>query len=226
MNKIIIAIDGFSACGKSTTAIGVAEKLNYKYIDSGAMYRAVTLYCIENNIDVNNNNAVSSILGNLNIEFQTNNSGNSEIYLNGEKIENKIREMSVSKLVSEVARIPEVREKMVAMQQEYGKNKGIVMDGRDIGTNVFINAELKFFLTANFDVRVERRLKELMEKNLDSNREEVIENLKKRDEIDQNRKDNPLVKAKDAILMDTSAMSIEGQINEVVQKAKKIIEAI
>lgn len=223
LKKIIIAIDGFSGCGKSTTARGAAAQLHYKYIDSGAMYRAVTLYFIQNDIDYKVEKEVESALNNIDISFEINKeNGNSEVLLNGKNVEKQIRSMDVSNLVSEVSAIKIVREKLVADQRSMGEEKGIVMDGRDIGTNVFPKAELKYFLRANTDVRVERRYKELLEKGQKAEKEDIMNNLLDRDEKDQSRKDNPLKRAEDAIIMDTSYLEIEEQIKTVVDKAKSL----
>ncbi len=226
MKDIIIAIDGHSGCGKSTTAKGVAKELEYSYIDSGAMYRAVTLYFIQNKVNFENNEEVVNALLDIDLAFSySKERGLSEILLNGVNVEKQIRSMDVSKLVSPVSSLVAVRHQMVAQQRKMGNSKRIVMDGRDIGTNVFPNAELKFFVTADIDVRVERRMKELEEKGLSANFDDVKANLLSRDEQDQNRKENPLIKADDAILMDTSKMAIVEQIELVRKEALKIINA-
>lgn len=220
MRKIIIAIDGYSACGKSSTAKRVAAALNYGYVDTGAMYRAVTLYFMDNYIDLTNPKSVSKALSEINITFQRNEStGQNETYLNGLNVESKIREMEISQKVSEVAAIKAVRESMVKQQQKMGKSKGIVMDGRDIGSVVFPDAELKIFMNADFDVRAERRQKELFDKDNLVDLDEVKENLRKRDKIDTTREESPLVKPKDSIEVDTTHMFLEEQVDHIVQLA-------
>ena len=194
--KIVIAIDGFSSCGKSTMAKELARKIGYVYIDSGAMYRAVTLYCIDNDLfenDTVNESELQKVINTLQITFKINpESGKPETYLNGENVENEIRSMRVSDKVSQVSAIPFVREAMVAQQQALGKQKGVVMDGRDIGTTVFPDAELKIFVTASPETRAQRRLDELQKKGSNVSFEEVLDNVKKRDYIDQNREISPL----------------------------------
>jgi cytidylate kinase len=225
VNKIIIAIDGYSSCGKTTTAKGVAEALNYRFIDTGAMYRAVTLYMIENNIDVQNENAVNKALDAVEIDFEVNEeNGSSEILLNGRYVEKQIRNMTVSYLVSKVSKWPAVRHKMVAQQRKMGAQKAIVMDGRDIGTNVFPNAELKVFVTAEIETRVARRMLEFQSKNEQIDAQEIRKNLEQRDLIDQTRKENPLMQANDAILLDTTHMGIEEQIQWVLEKTESQIK--
>lgn len=212
MKKIVIAIDGFSSCGKSTLAKDLAAKIGFAYIDSGAMYRAVTYYFLTNGIDINDHGQVQKALENINIRFKRVSDGSNATYLNGENVEFDIRKMEVSSRVSEVAAIPEVRKKLVEQQREMGVDKGIIMDGRDIGTVVFPHAELKIFLTADVDVRVDRRYRELLEKKLDITKEAVKENLEKRDLIDSTRDDSPLRQAEDAILIDNSHLSPEQQL--------------
>ena len=189
--KIVIAIDGFSSCGKSTMAKELARKIGYVYIDSGAMYRAVTLYCIDNDLfenDTVNESELQKVINTLQITFKINpESGKPETYLNGENVENEIRSMRVSDKVSQVSAIPFIREAMVAQQQALGKQKGVVMDGRDIGTTVFPDAELKIFVTASPETRAQRRLDELQKKGSNVSFEEVLDNVKKRDYIDQNK---------------------------------------
>lgn len=223
--KITIAIDGFSACGKSTTAKGVAEKLSYAYIDTGAMYRAVTLFFLQEGVDTENTKRVAESLNEINIDFRYIPEKQARlIHLNGQLVEKQIRSMDVSNLVSLVSSLRPVRQKMVAMQREMGKEGGVVMDGRDIGTNVFPNADLKFFITARPDARVDRRFEELKSKGIEADREAIRKNLVERDRMDQSRTENPLIKADDAIILDTSDISIEEQIDIVVSKAKEIIE--
>lgn len=226
MKNIVIAIDGYSACGKSSTAKAVAAILNYSYIDTGAMYRAVTYYFIENYISFDNPKAVLQALENIHIDFVYNpKKACSETYLNGLNIETAIRKMEVSNLVSEVSTIAEVRHALVAQQRKLGKRKGVVMDGRDIGTVVFPEAELKIFMTADFHTRAVRRQKELLEKNVLVDLEEVMENLRKRDLIDTTRKESPLQKAQDAIEIDTTYLTFEEQVEEILQiAAGRIIE--
>jgi len=224
MKKIIIALDGHSACGKSTLAKFLAKELSYVYIDSGAMYRAVTLYCLENDIlsddGAYDKDEVVNALKNINISFNYNRTtGKSDTYLNGLRVEETIREMRVSNHVSAISKIKEVREKLVEFQQKLGKNKGIVMDGRDIGTVVFPDAELKLWITASIDVRAARRYKEYLEGGHNVSLEEVIENVKSRDFNDSNRKESPLVRAEDAIEIDNSHLSKE----ETLQKAINLV---
>lgn len=221
--KIIITIDGWSSCGKSTLARQLAKELGYVYIDSGAMYRAITLYFLRNHIDWTDTKEVKNALKNIKIEFHTNpKSMQSEIYMNEENVEYLIRDMVIAEKVSDVAAIKEVRTFAVAQQQQMGKKKGIVMDGRDIGTTVFPDAELKIFMTADIAVRVERRFRELFEKNPNISLEEVKANLEMRDYIDSNREVSPLRKAKDAIELDNSAISMEEQLAFAVGLVKKL----
>lgn len=212
MKKIVIAIDGFSSCGKSTLAKDLAAKIGFAYIDSGAMYRAVTYYFLTNGIDINDQDQVQKALKKINIRFKRVSDGTNATYLNGENIEFEIRKMEVSSMVSEVAAIPEVRKKLVEQQREMGIDKGIIMDGRDIGTVVFPNAELKIFLTADVDVRVDRRYRELLGKKMYITKEAVKENLEKRDLIDSTRDDSPLKQADDAILINNSRLTPEQQL--------------
>lgn len=223
MKKITIAIDGFSSCGKSTMAKDLAREIGYIYIDSGAMYRAVTLYCLENNLfDKDNNVKEESLekkINDIDISFRFNPStGRPDTYLNGIKVEEKIRGMEVSSRVSPVSAIPFVREALVRQQQEMGKEKGIVMDGRDIGTTVFPEAELKVFVTASAEIRAQRRFEELKAKGENPNFNDILENVKQRDYIDQNRKVSPLRKAEDAIILDNSNMTVEQQKEWLLQQ--------
>lgn len=221
MENIIIAIDGFAACGKSTTAKLVAEKLGYAYIDTGAMYRAVTLYFIRHQIDFQSAQEVTKALNNISINFVFDEASQStQTYLNGENVEFDIRMMDVTKKVSEVAAISDVRSFLVAQQQEMGNNKRIVMDGRDIGTVVFPNAELKVFMTADMEARAVRRQNELQKKGRTVALEEIIENLSTRDFIDSNREDSPLRKANDAHVIDTSNITIDDQVNQIIELVK------
>ena len=233
MNKIIIAIDGYSACGKSTTAKAVAKKLGYIFIDSGAMYRAITLYFTEYNITITNEKEVQKALSNIHIEFRFNaTSDTNEIYLNGFNVENQIRTLEIAKKVSEVSAIRAVRVAMVKLQQQMGKNKGLVMDGRDIGTDVFPNAELKIFMTANKTIRAERRQKELLEKGEVVGLDEVIENIEKRDLLDSTRKESPLRKAPDAWELDNTHLNMQQQVDVVLRwveeklKAQKVLNKL
>ena len=222
MKKIIITIDGWSSCGKSTLAKQLAKELNYIYVDSGAMYRAITLYFLRNHIDWTNQEEVLEALHNISLDFQYNpRNERSEIYLNGENVEYVIRDMVVAEKVSDVAAIKEVREFAVAQQQHMGKGKGIVMDGRDIGTVVFPDAELKIFMTADNSVRVERRFREMYEKNPNITLEEVKSNLEMRDYIDSHREVSPLRKADDAIILDNTNLTPTEQF----KKALKLVES-
>lgn len=219
MKKINIAIDGFSSCGKSTLAKQLAKKLNYLYIDSGAMYRAITLYFLRNHTNWTNTVEVEEALQNITLRFETNpKTGDSEMYLNDENVEYVIRDLVIAEKVSEVAAIKPVREFAVKQQQEMGKSKGVVMDGRDIGTTVFPDAELKIFMTADIAVRVERRFKELYAKNPNITIEEVKDNLEMRDYIDSNREFSPLRKADDAFVVDNTNLTPNEQLSIVFDK--------
>ena len=219
--KIIIAIDGFSSCGKSTLAKELATKLGYHYIDSGAMYRAITLYFLRNEVNYKEHSEVIDALANIHLSFEYNEAtGRSEIHLNDENVERYIRDLIVAEKVSEVAAIKEVRSFAVAQQKKMGKKKGIVMDGRDIGTVVFPDAELKIFMTADNAVRVQRRFKEMIEKNPATTMEEVKANLEMRDYIDSHREVSPLRKADDAIVLDNTRLTEEEQF----KKALKLIQ--
>ncbi|MGN6476172.1 MAG: (d)CMP kinase [Flavipsychrobacter sp.] len=216
-HKIIIAIDGYSSCGKSTLAKELAAKLGYQYIDSGAMYRAITLYMLRNNIDIKETGEVMDALANIHLNFHLNESTNkSEIFLNDENVEHQIRDMIVAEKVSDVAAIREVRAFATAQQKKLGKKKGIVMDGRDIGTTVFPDAELKIFMTADPAVRVKRRFEELYAVNPSITLEEVKHNLELRDYIDSNRDVSPLRQAEDAIVLDNSSLTREEQLEKVL----------
>jgi CMP/dCMP kinase len=221
MKKIIIAIDGFSGCGKSSTAKAVANELGYKFIDTGAMYRATTLYFIENYISLTDPKAISKALSEIDITFVYSEKDQcSHTFLNGKNVEKEIRTMRVNELVSPVAAIKEVRHEMVAQQKKMGKSKGIVMDGRDIGTNVFPDAELKIFVNASIDVRVHRRQQELLDKKIIASLEEIKTNFEERDLIDSTRKENPLTKAVDAIELDTTYLSFDAQVQFVLEHYK------
>ncbi|HEV3413898.1 MAG TPA: (d)CMP kinase [Puia sp.] len=214
MEKIIITIDGWSSTGKSTLAKQLAKELNYVYIDSGAMYRAITLYFIRHHVDWTIPQAVVEALKHIQVEFVANHkNGQTEMWLNGENVEYVIRDLVVAEKVSEVAAVKEVREFAVARQQEMGKKKGIVMDGRDIGTVVFPHAELKIFMTADEPVRVQRRFKELYEKNPNITLAEVKQNLAHRDYIDSHREISPLRQAEDAVVLDNSHLTIKQQLH-------------
>ena len=218
MQRIIITLDGYSSCGKSTLARELANELNYVFIDSGAMYRAVTLYFLRQHVDWNNSAEVIKGLSEIVLEFQYNRAtGQCDMFLNDENVEALIRDMLVSEHVSEVAAIKEVREFGVAQQQKMGEKKAIVMDGRDIGTTVFPDAELKIFVTADPAVRVERRFKELYAKNTNITIEEVQANLEMRDYIDSNREFSPLRKADDAVILDNSNLTREEQLAIALQ---------
>ena len=225
MKNIIIAIDGYSSCGKSTLANQLAKELNYIFIDSGAMYRAITLYFLRNHIDWNKANEVAKGLLEIHLDFEYNDEKNqSHIILNGEDVSALVRDMLVSENVSAVSTIKEVREFAVAQQQQMGKKKAIVMDGRDIGTTVFPNAALKIFITADIAVRVERRFKEMLEKGIIATIEEVQNNLEMRDYIDSNREFSPLRKADDAVVLDNSNMTREEQLKLALGWAKEKID--
>lgn len=230
MKRIIIAIDGFSSCGKSTMAKDLAKEIGYIYIDSGAMYRAVTLYCIENGIFDSNNNIqeekLKESIADINITFKLNKeTQRPDTYLNGILVEDKIRTMEVSSRVSPVAALGFVREALVKLQQSMGKEKGIVMDGRDIGTAVFPDAELKIFVTASAEIRAQRRYDELKAKGMEASYEEILHNVEERDKIDQTRKVSPLRKADDAILLDNSNMTIAEQKEWLRNEFEKAINA-
>jgi cytidylate kinase len=216
--KLIITIDGWSSCGKSTLAKQLAKHLGYVYVDSGAMYRAITLYFLRNHVDWTDTKDVKKALKEITLELEYNKDDNcTQIYLNGENVEYVIRDLVVAEKVSEVAAIKEVREFAVAQQQQLGKKKGLVMDGRDIGTVVFPDAELKIFMTADNSVRVERRFRELYEKNPNVTVEEVKANLEMRDYIDSNREVSPLRKAHDAIVLDNTNLTEEEQLKLALQ---------
>lgn len=221
MSKITIAIDGYSSCGKSTLAKALAAKLGYSYVDTGAMYRAITLFCLRNNILVDGEldvTALEEALPHIHVSFQFNPiTRTSETYLNGENVEKELRTMEVSGNVSQVSAVKEVRSKMVALQRALGRDKGVVMDGRDIGTNVFPNAELKLFMMADKEVRVQRRLDELTSKGQQVSFDEVRKNLEDRDYQDTHRKENPLSKARDAIVLDNTDLNREQQLEYVLK---------
>jgi cytidylate kinase len=221
MSKITIAIDGYSSCGKSTLAKALAQKLHYHYIDTGAMYRAVTLYCLRNNIISNSiidNEELFNSLDKITVSFIYNTeTKTSEVFLNDEHVEREIRTMEVANNVSAISSIKEVRSKMVAIQRQMGQNKGVIMDGRDIGSHVFPNAELKLFMTADENIRTQRRLDELSSKGEYHTFEDVKQNLKKRDFDDTTRKENPLIQAEDAIVLDNTDITKEEQLDFVIK---------
>lgn len=222
MKKIIIAIDGLSGCGKSTTAKAVAKALRYTYIDSGAMYRAVTLYFLNNNTNLQNNLDIQQSLERADIEFRVSNGDwNQRVYLNGKDVEEEIRGMAVTEQVSEVSKIKEVREAMVAKQRMLASDKGVVMDGRDIGSVVFPDAELKIFMSANLDVRAERRQLELEGRGQPADIAHIRANLAKRDHLDSTREVSPLIKAEDAKEIDTSNLEFEDQVALILELARK-----
>ena len=227
--KIVIAIDGFSSCGKSTFAKAIAARLGYIFIDTGAMYRAVTLYALEQGAIVEgkvDEAAVVALLPEVNITFRFNaERGASDVYVNGELAEDKIRTIEVSNCVSSVSSIREVREKLVAMQQQMGRERGVVMDGRDIGTVVFPDAELKIFMTAEPKVRAERRYAELTAKGDKVTMEEILENVISRDKADMERAISPLRQAEDAVVLDNSYMSVEEQMAWFMERYEQIVKA-
>lgn len=228
--KLIIAIDGHSSCGKSTLAKDLAKHFKYRYIDTGAMYRAVTLFALQENL-INNNKINEEKLkkafkeNKIKIDFVYNPQENkSETSLNGINVENIIRGIEVSNYVSPIAVIPFVRQELVSQQRKMGKDGGIVMDGRDIGTNVFTDADLKIFLTADAEIRAERRYKELKEKGYNASFEDILKNVKERDHIDSSRKTNPLKQAHDAVLLDNSKITIAEQTNTAIDLVNKILQ--
>lgn len=218
MRKIVIALDGYSSCGKSTTAKRVASKLGYSFIDTGAMYRAVSLYFHENHISFTNPKEIEKALSEIHIHFEFNDkSGKSDVFLNGLNVESEIRKMYISNMVSEVSAITAVRKAMVAQQQRMGKKRGLVMDGRDIGTKVFPDAEVKIFMTAEANIRAQRRQVELLEKGEIVDLDDILANIKKRDLIDSTREEGPLMKAIDATDLDTSFMTLDEQVDFVIE---------
>lgn len=216
MNNLIIAIDGPAGAGKSTIAKIISKELNINYIDTGAMYRAITYKCLKNNIDINNTEEVINMAKDTEINFRDNN-----IYLDNEVVNEEIRTVEVSNNVSNVAKIKEVRYLMVDVQRKIGENNSVVLDGRDIGSYVFPNADYKFFLVATPEERGSRRYKELLEKGYEVNLDEIINDIIKRDKIDSNREFAPLVKAEDALEIDTTGKSIEEVVSEVVSKIRR-----
>ena len=229
MKKIIIAIDGFSSCGKSTMAKDLAREIGYIYVDTGAMYRSVTLFALRNNL-FNEDGTIKlaeleSRVSDINISFRLNpETGRPDTYLNGENVEQEIRQMEVSSHVSPIAAVPSVRATLVAQHQKMGDEKGIVMDGRDIGTVVFPNAELKIFVTASAEVRAQRRFDELKAKGTDADFAEILKNVQERDYIDSHRETSPLRKADDAIELDNSNISIAEQKEWLMEQYKKAVQ--
>lgn len=231
-NKIIIAIDGFSSCGKSTMAKEFANAIDYIHVDSGALYRAITLFALQNNLinrkdGIINEVALKKLISNINIYFKPNSkTGKSETILNSVNVENEIRSMEIANFVSKISSISFVRKFVDCTLRKFGEEKGIIMDGRDIGTTVFPNAELKIFVTADTKVRAERRLKELLEKGTNISLDEVIKSIEERDFNDQNRKESPLVRAEDAIVLDNSKLTREQQSKWLLETFLNKIENI
>jgi CMP/dCMP kinase len=219
LKKIVIAIDGYSACGKSTTAKQVANVLGYRYIDTGAMYRAVTLQFLDRHVALTNPREITRVLDDTHITFNLNGQKESETFLNGLNVEKKIRSMRVSEMVSQVSTVKQVRDTMVELQRKMGKEKAVVMDGRDIGTTVFPQAELKLFMTADMLVRAFRRQRELLERNQMVDLDDVMDNLVQRDKIDTTRSESPLRQASDAVVIDTTFITLDEQVDEVVRLA-------
>ena len=227
MRKIVIAIDGYSSCGKSTTAKAVAAELGYAYIDTGAMYRAVTLYLLEHDIRFDDLPRIEQALHELHISFKHNRkTGRNELCLDNKIREDEIRQMRISNLVSEVSSIPAVRHAMVAQQQRMGRKRGVVMDGRDIGTTVFPDAEVKIFMTADVLTRAERRQAELAVKGEQVPVEDIVENLRKRDHLDSTRTESPLRRAADAVMLDTTHMMIDEQVDFVLERVSAMLFAL
>lgn len=220
--NIIVAIDGYSSCGKSTLAKALAKKLHFIYVDSGAMYRAVTLYFLRNHTDLSNHDLIIDALEHIDLNFHSRDY-QSHILLNGEEVSEEIRQMPVSENVSKIAAIKEVRQAMVKQQQKMAKSKNMVMDGRDIGTTVFPNAQVKLFMTADPKIRAERRYKELLSKGEKVELEEIFENLAHRDYLDTTREESPLVRADDAIILDNTDLSEEEQLNFALDKIKPFL---
>ena len=222
MKKIIVAIDGYSGTGKSSTAKEVARQLGYVYVDSGAMYRAVTYHFIENKVDVSNEDKVIAELQNISLKFK-NTKGRNMLFMNEQIMDSNLRTMEVNGLVSEVSVLSNVRKELVSQQQNIGKKRGIVMDGRDIGTVVFTDAELKVFMVASIDVRGKRRRLELLKNDIDIPLDEIMLNLKRRDQIDSERAVGPLTKAESALEIDTSDLTFDQQVSKIVDQAKSRI---
>ena len=226
MKQLVIAIDGYSSCGKSTTAKAVAAELRYAYVDTGAMYRAVTLHLLENDIPFDDLTRIAAVVAELGISFRAQlGTGRNELWLNGINREDDIRQMRISNLVSEVSVIPLVRHAMVAQQQQMGRKRGVVMDGRDIGTTVFPDAEVKIFMTADMTLRAQRRQEELAAKGELVPLDDIIENLRKRDYIDSTRAESPLRRAADAVLLDTTHITITEQVDFVLDRVSSALFA-
>jgi CMP/dCMP kinase len=225
MGKIVVAIDGYSGCGKSSTAKAVARDLGFTYIDSGAMYRAATLHFLNNYLSASNPQDVIKGLKTLDISFHFNpETGTQETYLNGLNVEDEIRSMPVSEKVSEIATVKEIRKELVAQQKRLGKKKGVVMDGRDIGSVVFPEAELKIFMTADLETRSMRRQQELFERGELVELEDIKKNLAERDRIDSSRAESPLIRVPEAVEIDTSNLTFDRQVAQIVQLAKDVID--
>jgi cytidylate kinase len=222
INHIIVAIDGYSSCGKSTLAKALAKKLHFIYVDSGAMYRAVALYFLRNHVDLNDHDQIINALKNIHLNFHSRDY-QTHITLNDEEVSDEIRQMPVSESVSSVAAIHEVRKEMVKQQQRMGRSKNIVMDGRDIGTAVFPDAPIKFFMTADPKIRAERRYKELLPKNPEITLEEVFENIAHRDYQDTTRAESPLVRAEDAIILDNTDLTPDEQLMFALSKVEPFL---
>jgi CMP/dCMP kinase len=228
MKKLIIAVDGYSSCGKSTMAKSLAKKLKYTYVDSGAMYRAASLFCLQNGLlkdGILDEKTLKARLDEIDVTFRTNAEGLSQTYLNGVNVEREIRNMEVSYAVSVVSAVGFVREKMVALQRKAGANGGIVMDGRDIGTVVFPQADLKIFVTADAKIRAQRRYDELVEKGQAENFDVILKNIEHRDRVDTTRKESPLRKAEDAIEMDNGRFNLEEQDAWLLEQVNTILKS-
>jgi len=221
--NIVVAIDGYSSCGKSTLAKALAKKLHFVYVDSGAMYRAVTLYFLRNLVDITSEKAVAEALENIHLDFHARDY-ETHITLNGEEVSNEIRDMKISELVSPVSALKKVRTEMVKQQQRMGKTANIVMDGRDIGTTVFPDASLKIFMTADPKVRAERRFKEMVAKGDSISLEEVFENLAHRDFLDTTRTESPLKRAEDAIILDNTELTPEEQLSFALNQVEPFLQ--
>ena len=224
ITKITIAVDGHSSCGKSTVAKEIAASFGLIYIDTGAMYRAVTLFALQNGLidgDLVDSEGLQARMDSINIELRKNSNGDIETFLNGQNIEKEIRQIEVSSKVSAVSSLPFVRQKMVKIQQEMGRNGGVILDGRDIGTVVFPNADLKIFMTAAPEIRAMRRFEEMQQKGEKVTYEEILENVKSRDHADSTRKESPLVKADDALLLDNSHLNREEQMSWILERLKE-----
>lgn len=222
VKNIVVAIDGYSSCGKSTLAKALAKKLHFVYVDSGAMYRAVTLYFLRNNTDLNHHDLIIDALDHIDLNFHSRDY-QSHILLNGEEVSEEIRQMPVSENVSRIAAIKEVRKAMVRKQQKMGKSKNMVMDGRDIGTTVFPDAQIKLFMTADPKIRAERRYNELIAKGENVSLEEIFDNLAHRDFQDTTREESPLVRADDAIILDNTNLTEEEQLDFAIEKIRPFI---